>query len=76
MQVPRAAVIYWPTAAGHEVDFVLERQQQLLGVEVKAGAHPTMKDVRGLRAFLEASIAKDLLTRIRSAARPPLSTAR
>jgi predicted AAA+ superfamily ATPase len=53
MQVPRAAVTYWRTAAGHEVDFVLERQRQLLGVEVKAGAHPTMKDVRGLRAFLE-----------------------
>ena len=53
MHVPRAAITYWRTAAGHEVDFVLERQRQLLGVEVKAGSHPTMQDVRGLRAFLE-----------------------
>jgi hypothetical protein len=53
MHVPRATVTYWRTAAGHEVDFVLERQRQLLGVEVKAGPHPTMKDVPGLRAFLD-----------------------
>jgi hypothetical protein len=32
---------------------VIERQRQLVGVDVKAGTHPTMKDVRGLRAFLE-----------------------
>jgi predicted AAA+ superfamily ATPase len=51
--VPRASINYWRTAAGHEVDFVLERQRQLLGVEVKAGPRPTIKDVRGLRAFLE-----------------------
>jgi predicted AAA+ superfamily ATPase len=53
MHVPRASVTYWRTAAGHEVDFVLERQRQLPGVEVKAGPHPTMTDVRGSRAFLE-----------------------
>jgi len=49
---PRAAVTYWRTASGYEVDFVLERQRQLVGVEVKAGAHPSMKDIQGLRAFL------------------------
>lgn len=32
---------------------MLERQRQLLGVEVKAGPHPTIKDVKGLRDFLE-----------------------
>jgi predicted AAA+ superfamily ATPase len=53
MHVPRAAITYWRTASGHEVDFVLEFKRQLLGVEVKAGPHPTMKDARGLRAFLE-----------------------
>jgi predicted AAA+ superfamily ATPase len=49
MHVLRATVTYWRTAAGHEVDFVLERQRQLLGVEVNAGPRPTIKDVRGLR---------------------------
>jgi predicted AAA+ superfamily ATPase len=52
-RVPRASITYWRTAAGHEVDFVLERQRQLLGVEVKAGPRPGIKDVKGLRAFLE-----------------------
>lgn len=52
--VPRAAVTYWRTASGHEVDFVLERGRQLVGVEVKANAnaHPSTKDIQGLRAFL------------------------
>jgi predicted AAA+ superfamily ATPase len=53
LHAPRAAVTYWRTAAGHEVDFVLERRRQLVGVEVKAGPRPSMKDVRGLNAFLE-----------------------
>jgi predicted AAA+ superfamily ATPase len=53
LQVPRASVTYWRTSAGHEVDFVLEREHQLVGVEVKAGAHPTLKDVRGLAAFVQ-----------------------
>lgn len=51
--VPRAAVTYWRTASGHEVDFVLERGRQLVGVEVKAGTHPSARDTQGLRAFLE-----------------------
>ena len=50
--VPRPEVTYWRTAAGHEVDFVIEWQRQLVGVEVKAGKQPTMKDIQGLRAFL------------------------
>ena len=53
MQVPRATVTYWRTVAGHEVDFVLEWQRQLVAVEVKGGTNPTRKDVRGLRAFLD-----------------------
>lgn len=52
LRAPRAVVTYWRTAAGHEVDFVLERERRLVGVEVKAGARPTAADARGLRAFL------------------------
>jgi uncharacterized protein len=50
--VPHAAVTYWRTASGYEVDFVLERQKQLVGVEVKSGTNPSMNDIKGLRAFL------------------------
>lgn len=52
MQLPRAEVSYWRTTSGYEVDFVIEQQRQLLGVEVKAGSQPTLRDVRGLAAFL------------------------
>jgi uncharacterized protein len=51
-QVPRAAVTYWRTASGYEVDFVLERGRQLIGLEVKSGAHPSKRDVQGIQAFL------------------------
>jgi predicted AAA+ superfamily ATPase len=50
--VPRAGITYWRTASGHEVDFVLERGRQLVGVEVKAGTDPSLRDVRGLQEFL------------------------
>lgn len=49
---PRPEIAYWRTASGYEVDFVVEHQRQLLGVEVKAGDQPLLRDVRGLRAFL------------------------
>jgi len=52
LQIPRAAVSYWRTASGYEVDFVLERAHRLVGVEVKATAHPSLNDARGLQAFL------------------------
>jgi predicted AAA+ superfamily ATPase len=52
LQVPRCEVTYWRTASGHEVDFVIERARQLVGVEVKANRHPTLRDIQGLRAFL------------------------
>ncbi len=52
LHVPRASVCYWRTASGYEVDFVLERARQLVGVEVKAGSHPSLNDARGLKAFL------------------------
>jgi predicted AAA+ superfamily ATPase len=51
-RLPRAALSYWRTASGYEVDFVLEWRRQLLGIEVKTGAEPRLKDARGLQAFL------------------------
>lgn len=52
-RTPRATVTYWRTASGHEVDFVIERNRQLVGVEVKAAANPSLKDVIGMQSFLQ-----------------------
>lgn len=51
-QAPRAGVSYWRTASGHEVDFVLERGRELVGIEVKSGTQPSLRDLRGLVTFL------------------------
>jgi predicted AAA+ superfamily ATPase len=48
---PRAQVLYWRTASGQEVDFVIEHPSGLVGVEVKATRRPTPHDARHLVAF-------------------------
>ena len=50
-RLERAEVYYWRTAAGREVDFVVESGDQLLPVEVKATARPRLSDATALRAF-------------------------
>lgn len=49
----RPSILYWRTAAGDEVDFVIERHGKLLAVEVKATANPGYNDAKGLRVFLQ-----------------------
>jgi predicted AAA+ superfamily ATPase len=51
--VNRPDICYWRTAAGEEVGLVVERGQYLLAVEVKAAAHPRIKDARHLFTFRE-----------------------
>lgn len=46
-------VMFWRTASGREVDFVVEWKDELLPIEVKAGPRPRTADVDGLRAFRE-----------------------
>jgi predicted AAA+ superfamily ATPase len=46
-------VMYWRTASGCEVDFVVEWKGRLLPIEVKATSRPRTRDADGLRAFLE-----------------------
>ena len=46
-------VLYWRTAVGEEVDFVVESAGRLLPIEVKATSHPRVDDARHLRRFRE-----------------------
>jgi predicted AAA+ superfamily ATPase len=48
----RAEVMYWRTAAGQEVDFVVERGRQLLPIEVKTTTRPRLGDAQNLLTFL------------------------
>jgi hypothetical protein len=48
---PRPEISYWRTAQNEEVDFVIARRRQLLGVEVKAGDAPAPRDAKHLRSF-------------------------
>lgn len=46
-----AEVLYWRTATGEEVDFVLEIDRKLLPIEVKATSRPRVDDARHLKSF-------------------------
>jgi uncharacterized protein len=50
-QVPRPEILYWRTANGEEVDFVIEWKGQILPVEIKATSQPRLADARHLIAF-------------------------
>lgn len=50
-EAERTEVLYWRTAGGEEVDFVIERGHRLLAVEVKAATRVSGRDVAGLRSF-------------------------
>jgi predicted AAA+ superfamily ATPase len=57
----RPSVLHFRTSAGVEVDALLERRDgRVAGVEVKAAATVTQRDLRGLRA-LEAKLGDDFL---------------
>ena len=48
-----AEVLYWRTATGEEVDFVLEVDRKVIPIEVKATARPRVDDARHLKSFRE-----------------------
>lgn len=50
-RLERAEVLYWRTAIGEEVDFVIEAGGRLLPVEVKATNRPRLGDAAHLRTF-------------------------
>lgn len=51
---PRPEVFFWRTAAGAEVDFVIEQGRRLLPIEVKSARQARPSDAKGLEAFLGA----------------------
>jgi len=53
LQARRPEVLYWRTATGIEVDFVIETPKRVLPIEVKAAARVTTSDAAGLEAFLD-----------------------
>lgn len=53
MASPQMGISHWRTAAGQEVDFVVESRGRLLPIEVKAAANPNPDDARHLLAFLD-----------------------
>jgi len=53
IQTPRPEILFWRTAAGQEVDFVIETPHRLLPIEVKASNRLSQRDAAGLEAFLD-----------------------
>lgn len=49
---PWARLFYWRTAAGQEVDFVIEQGRRLVAVEVKLSSQPRYSDAESLRLFV------------------------
>lgn len=50
-RLDHAEILYWRTASGEEVDFVIEAGGRLLPIEVKASARPRLRDAANLRSF-------------------------
>lgn len=50
-QLDRPEILYWRTATGEEVDFVIEAGRALLPIEVKAAARPRLADIKHLQSF-------------------------
>jgi len=53
LQAKRPQVLYWRTAAGEEVDFVIETGRRLLPIEVKSVERVLPAHARGLESFLD-----------------------
>ncbi|HYX82961.1 MAG TPA: ATP-binding protein [Gemmatimonadales bacterium] len=53
VRLDRPEVLYWRTATGEEVDFVIEAGRTLLPIEVKSTARPRPDDAKHLLVFRE-----------------------
>ena len=52
-QFQKAGIYYWRTIGGEEVDFVIESNERVLPIEVKASKRPHIGDSAKLRIFLK-----------------------
>ena len=50
-RLEQSELCYWRTTVGEEVDFVIETEDRLLPIEIKAGARPRLREAAHLRAF-------------------------
>ena len=50
-RLERAEILYWRTAIGEEIDFVIEAGDHLLPIEIKGTARPRLRDAAHIRAF-------------------------
>jgi len=53
VELPRPQISYWRTAAGDEVDFVIESPKGLLPIEVKASPRARLQECRSIELFLD-----------------------
>lgn len=52
-QLRSPEILYWRTASGTEVDFIIETPKRLIPIEIKASSRVSTKDIRGLETFLD-----------------------
>jgi predicted AAA+ superfamily ATPase len=55
--LPDAQLAFWHEQGRHEVDFVIEADRKIFGIEVKAATRWSASDLSGLRAFLDRTPA-------------------
>jgi len=65
VELPRPQISYWRTAAGDEVDFVIESPKGLLPIEVKASPRARLQECRSIELFLETAPPEELAERLR-----------
>jgi predicted AAA+ superfamily ATPase len=52
-QARRPEILYWRTASGEEVDFVIETPNRVVPIEIKAASRVAPADARGVESFLD-----------------------
>lgn len=63
LEPQRRKLHFWRDRAGHEVDFILEWDDKLVALEIKAGSQVTPSDLTGIRAFRDSFKRQPLLVR-------------
>lgn len=54
---------FWRDRPGHEVDFILEQNGELVALEIKSGSTVTSSDASGIRAFRDSLNKTQILVR-------------